>query len=194
MLPDFPPVRSFLDRLLNEWLERRIAGRLGVFNLARRVVVHEGDRMRLRRFDGSIDEKGMEEIRSSISVVKEKLAEEGLAAVLSALEKTAEDVAAQQSKLFIKRLEEAVQEAGQVVDAEGQPPTFDLVLDMLDKMLIDFDEQGRPEWPSVVCGAKVYEKAKNWEITDEQERRLSELTERKRLEWRDGESDRKLVG
>jgi len=194
MLPDFPSVRSFLDRLLNEWLERRIAGRLGVFNLARRVVVHEGDRMRLRRFDGSVDEKGMEEIRSSISVVREKLAEEGLAAVLSALEKTAEDVAAQQSKLFIKRVEEAVQEAGQVVDAEGQPLTFDLVLDMLDKMLIDFDEQGRPKWPSVVCGAKAFEKAKNWEITDEQERRLSELTERKRLEWRDGESDRKLVG
>lgn len=194
MLPDFPRVRSLLNDLLNEEMEQMVARRQGILNMARRLVIHEGNRMRLRRFDGTVDEKGLEEIKSQITIRQDKLAEGGLAAVREAIQETAQDVAAQQSKVFFDRVREAVQDSGQVVDAKGKPLTFDLVLKMLEQMPIDFDEQGRPEWPSIVCGSRVFEKLRKMEITDEQERRMSKLIEQKRLEWRDRESDRKLVG
>jgi hypothetical protein len=193
MLPDFPKVRSEATRILEAWFEGRRGQRLGIMQQMKNVVMHEGHRTSLHRWDGSVEQKPMKKLGAPIRLMREDLEEKGFGAVLEALDKTAQDIADKQGKFFIQRLKETLEEAGQTIEAKGQPLTFDLVLDLLEKIEFDFDEHGQPIWPSALSGPSLAEKAKAWTITDEQKQRLEAIVERKRITWRDREGDRKLV-
>jgi hypothetical protein len=83
------------------------------------------------------------------------------------------------------------------VNGKGQPFTFELFLETLEKISIDFDDQGNPYLPTVVVspelGAKLKSKLPEWEANPDYDKRFKELIERKRKEWNDRESHRKLV-
>jgi len=70
---------------------------------------------------------------------------------------------------------------------------LDLIMTMWESMDIDFDETGNPRLPTIVASSKIREQLEKQEITDEQKERFEQLIERKRFEWRDRESNRKLV-
>jgi hypothetical protein len=72
---------------------------------------------------------------------------------------------------------------GNVVDGQGQPFSFDLVLDVLDKIQIDFDEAGNPEMPTMVLSPDLFEKIKMRPPTQEQVKRRDEIIKRKREEF-----------
>jgi hypothetical protein len=61
-------------------------------------------------------------------------------------------------------------------------------------MEFDFDENGQPQRPTMMCNPLVFEKVRKWEVTDEQKVRLAAIVEKKRLAWREREGNRKLVG
>jgi len=194
MLPDFPKVRAGATKILEAWFEGRRGQRLGIMQQMKNVVMHEGHRTSLHRWDGSVEQKPMKKLGAPIRLMREDLEKKGLGAVLEALDKTAQDIADKQGKFFFQRLNETLEETGQTLDAQGQPLTFDLVLDLFEKMEFDFDEHGQPVWPTMMCNPLMLEKVRKWEVTDEQKARLAALVEKKRLAWRDREGDRKLVG
>ena len=157
------------------------------------VVMHEGHRMELRRSDGSIERRLLKNIGTAIRIHTDDLEKRGLQAVLAAMEVAAADLAEKQSRFFFERLNETLEEAGQTRDAGGKPFTFDLMLEALEMVDIDFDEHGQPIWPTFLCGRAHYETAQKWVLTDEQKQKDEELVERKRLAWRERESNRRLV-
>jgi hypothetical protein len=121
------------------------------------------------------------------------LEKRGLSAILEAMEQTANEMAKQQTKHFITRLDEICKESGQVYDAKGQPLTFDTLLGLLETIDIDFDQRGQPLMPTILSGSDVVKKIGDLKITDEQNKRYSEILERKYSEWRDRESNRRLA-
>ena len=193
MLPDLPKVRKDADDLLHAWFERQRAARTGIMRQIKAEVMYEGHWMKLLRFDGSVEQRALKKMGTTVRLTRDELEKKGLLAVLEAMDRAADGLAEKQSNFFFQRVEETLKDAGQARDAAGKPFTFDLMLDALEMVDVDFDEQGQPMWPTLVCEHSLYETAQKWVLTDEQRKKHEELTERKLLAWRQRESDRRLV-
>jgi hypothetical protein len=195
MLPDMPTVRDYGQQWLNYHLFLKIAKNTGFMQAMRQPeTLREGNKNKLLRYDGTIDDVPMKGIGTKIEIKVDDLDQHGLKEVLKVLDKAAHDMARQQSKNFFERLHQICDETGQVYDNKGRPLTFDSILDLLDSIPIDFDEDGQPIMPSILAGSRVIEKLLKQEIHDEQIKKQNEIIERKYSEWRDREGDRRLVG
>jgi hypothetical protein len=128
-----------------------------------------------------------------ISLSCKELKEKGMAAVLEAYESAGHDMGDKQKGLFFRRFEEVVTETGQFVDAGGHPFTFDLWLETLDKVELDFSDDGEPVLPTPIAPPHVLKAMLTWEPTHDQIKRFREIIEKKRWTWRDRESDRRLA-
>jgi len=107
-------------------------------------------------------------------------------------------MAGDMAKHSIGVLEKVTERTGNVVKGEkGEGITPKLILDAIEKMEIGFDEKGNPIMPVLVMSPQDFEKIKAeqkaWESDGELEKRRREIIEKKRKEWIDRESNRKLV-
>lgn len=84
---------------------------------------------------------------------------------------------------FFKGLAEITDAAGTSVDGRGQPFSFDMLNDVLEKLYIEFDEEGKPILPTLLMHPMMAERIKNMRLTPEQERRQAEIIERKKAEY-----------
>lgn len=195
MLPDMPAVQDYCLQWFKYNLFLKMAKNTGFMQAMRQPEpLQEGNKNKLLRYDGTIDDVPMKAIDTKIEIKVDDLDQHGHKEVLKVLDEAARDMARQQSKNFFERLNQICDETGQVYDNKGQPLTFDSILDLLDSMPIDFDEKGQPIMPSILAGPRVIEKLLKQEPSDEQIKKRNEIIERKYSEWRDRESDRRLVG
>jgi len=196
MLPDFPKIKEKLKEAINRYLQNLV--RQEPFLSQIRVEHHfEGNRMSSGTEDGELDQSEYKEISGEFSIKKEDIIAKGPMAFIENVYNTAEEIKKQKAKLVFEKLKEVTDKTGNVVNGKGQPFTFDLFIEMLEKIWIDFDDQGKPLLPTVVVspelGAKLKEKLPEWESNPEYKERFEDLIERKRKEWNDRESNRKLV-
>jgi hypothetical protein len=84
---------------------------------------------------------------------------------------------------FFKGLGEVTGAVGTSLDAEGRPFSFDMLNDMLEKLHIEFDEEGEPILPTLVMHPMMAERIKNMKPTPKQEKRHAEIIKRKRAEY-----------
>jgi hypothetical protein len=113
----------------------------------------------------------------------------------------AREPAAEMGKQVVRRLYEMIHEtatkAGNVVDAGGRPFTYDLFLEILEKVQFDFNADGSPIWPSLNLGSEAYAKFKRqwpeWLKDENFYTRLSTVIDRKREEFYEREACRRLV-
>jgi hypothetical protein len=110
-----------------------------------------------------------------------------------ALDDMATDALKQMMPKFFERIGGLSEAAGTTVDAQGEPLSYELYLCGLEKVEIDFDEQGNPILPTMVMGPDMYEA---WQKlpppTEARQRALHEAIERKRREFNDRRRHRKL--
>lgn len=78
---------------------------------------------------------------------------------------------------------EILREAGQDIDAQGQPLSMGLLLKALEKIEIDFDADGKPKMPTLVVHPEMAKKLAETPPTPEEEKQLEALIERKRQEF-----------
>ncbi len=94
---------------------------------------------------------------------------------------------------FFKYLNQVCEASGNVVDAKGEPFSYDLLLKVLDKIEIPFDENGNPELPTMVVHQDMLEKLRKLPPpTEEQLQKHKEIIDRKRKEHNDRRRNRKL--
>lgn len=82
-----------------------------------------------------------------------------------------------------KGIEEITNATGNVVNAGGKPFSWDHFNDVIEKMSLEFDDDGNPLLPTMVVHPNQFEKIKSIEPTPEQLSRKSEIIERKRAEF-----------
>lgn len=87
------------------------------------------------------------------------------------------------SRSFFLGIQEITDATGQVLDAKGSPFTFDTILDMLEKMPVEFDGEGEPKLPTIVMHPKLFESVRELKITEEQRQRQEEILGRKKEEF-----------
>jgi len=195
MLPDFPKLKERLLRLA--WFEHRQRVEAdGLVGAISAVPYFEGQRFATGDVEGFVEQSVPEVIAIPYEIDRAAIIERGIEALNNALKKATElQIQAMHEMLFRK----AVARVGNQVDAGGQPFSSDLYFKMLETVQIDFDDQGRPDTSSVRLvmhpdqAQKVQPLMAQWENDEEFQRRYKEIMLKKRDEWRDRESNRKLV-
>ena len=196
MLPDFPRIKDKWAKTFIKYVKANVT-RASLLSQIKTVPHFEGNRMSTQYSDGEVDRPNYERLSSALSVKDDDLIKMGPEAFKDGLDRTAAELREQQSKLIFERMNEITQKTGNAVDAKGQPLSHDLLLQTLEKMQIDFDEDGQPLMPTLVVSPGQYEEFKKkiveWEKDPKCQENYNKLIESKRKEWDDRESNRKLV-
>jgi hypothetical protein len=142
-------------------------------------------------------ESAFEQIYAQAPVKRKDIIEKGLKVYFESIPLMADEVIKQKTKLLFAKIDQIVHETGNIVRLKGKPLTPERYLELLEKTQIDFDDQGKPHIPTLVVspeiGIQLKQKFAEWDKNPVHRQKFQELIERKREEWNDRESNRKLV-
>ena len=198
MLPDFPRLKERLLRLA--WFEH--GGRIQADELVgaiRAVPCFEGRRFATGDVDGYVERTEAEVMAFPYEVERSAVIERGLDAFRESLAKATALQIQAMHEMLLREAGEATARVGNTVDAGGQPFSEELYFKMLETVQIDFDELGRPDTSGtrMVMHSDQAERVRalmeKWEKDESFQQRYRDLMLKKREEWSDRESNRKLV-
>ena len=193
MLPDFPKIKRKVNELLTRYLQRLVRAD-PLLSKIKEQPVFEGNRMSSGVRTG---ESVFEQISAQSPVKRKDIIEKGLKVYFKSIPLMADEIIKQKTKLLFAKIGQSTQETGNIVDLKGKPLTPERFLELLEKIWIDFDDKGKPHIPTLVVspetGIQLKQKFAEWAKDPVHERKFEELMERKREEWNDRESNRKLV-
>jgi hypothetical protein len=116
-----------------------------------------------------------------------------LDALAEQVNKAAEERLAKIMPHFFDVLHRITDAAGTAADAGGRPFSFELYLEALERMEIQFDREGNPILPTLVMHPVMAEQLRSLPpMTQEQQRAMDDLIERKRTEFNASRRHRKL--
>lgn len=196
MLPDFPDLKDELHKLFMTKLKLSIQEQAPLIAIIPRRRYHEGEGGMSVREDGSVESTELEEYSADVTYDLAEIKDLTLEEAFSRYQEIVGQVAKQQEKTVISRVSEAARSVGNQIDARGKELSPDHVLEMLETVRIDFNEEGNPIWPTLVLTPVTKEKMEEVQRQLEEEpykSRMEELVQKKRQEWNDRESSRKLV-
>lgn len=81
---------------------------------------------------------------------------------------------------FVRTMMEVTEATGNTINAEGRPLSFDMINDAIELIDISFDEQGKPNLPSIMVGPEMSKRLMAIEPTPEQLQRYREILQRKK--------------
>jgi hypothetical protein len=198
MLPDFPRIKERLLRLV--FMERQERIRADeLVGAIRRVPYFEGQMFASGDVDGHVEHTESEVNAFPYEIDRAAIIERGVDAMRESLAKaTAVEIQAMR-QMLLRKVSESVQRVGNDISAEGRPFSADLYFKMLDTVQIDFDELERPDISGTRIvvhpdqAERVEKLMEEWQRDESFQQRYQEVMLKKRDEWRDRESNRKLV-
>lgn len=198
MLPDLPNLKRDIQRTLGRYLQRQVDARLGVFSQSPKHMIHEGDRMRTIRADGSKDESDLQKASAELTLKSDQIPALSVEERIKKLDNMAEQIARQMTEHMFGSLGATLEKAGQVVERKGKPFDAEAIFEALEKIQLDFDRTGNIQNLSIVVpplllpnAKKAFEQIQSDPLL---QKRYEEIIVRKRLEYRDRKAARKLVG
>ena len=196
MLPDFPNTKNKLATILNNLVKLAVK-KDPLLSQVKEVPVFEGEGLAIQREDGTIDRTNFKKIESPITINKNEIIEKGINAYIDNVIPLARGIINQQKAYMFSEISRVTEEVGNVVNAQGQPFTFDLFIQLVRKIEISFDDNDKPIMPTLTVspdiGKKLSDPKCDWNTNPEYIKRFEEIINQKRKEWHDRESNRKLV-
>jgi hypothetical protein len=198
MLPDYPELKRELVADLNlllRLLVRQNAPLVGRIKNYRQV---EGDKFTVETNEQYVT-KTFKQLSAQVAIPAGLSSSDTHTKFMEQLVDAAENIAHQSEGMLFSTLDEVTASTGNVLDAKGEPFHPSVLWDMVEKTDLEFDEKtGKPRLPSIVLHPDVMKsilpKFAEWEADLELKARRTEVLEKKKDEWRDRESRRKLVG
>lgn len=197
MLPDFLKTKEKLKKMLDSERKKAELLHLGPVADAPRSMIFEGKRTNrtvIIYTDAPCEEIKMEKLTSRLAVKWEEVETMTHEIVLNKINETAKEMAEQIKKSYYGTLIEAAEEAGNVTSTDGKPLSVDMILEMLEKMNVSFDEEGNPSGLTFAGSPELRPVIAEVISQAESDPRYQTLMEEKKEEWRARESRRKLVG
>ncbi|MYB02572.1 hypothetical protein F4X90_23260 [Candidatus Poribacteria bacterium] len=193
MLPDFPKTKAKLGKMIRSEMKKAHFRHMGPFADSPKTIIHEGNKVILIRADGSTDEMNMKKTEAVVEIKQEEIEEMTHEKVLDKIDTMARELAKQMAKIGYEVLDRATEEIGNVVSVDG-PLSLNDFWESLEKMHIDFDEEGQPSGLRLVAHPKMSSTLEGIYSQIESHPHYQEIMERKREEWRVRENNRALVG
>jgi hypothetical protein len=196
MLPDFPKLKAEVHRDVLARIRRRADSADSVVSQIKRLSQHEGRDMRYDRIDAPPVESGPEELGARFEVLVSEVPDLIGPKLDAKIEEIAQEIAKQQAKMFFRRVGETCDEVGNTINANGQPLSAELMLEMFSNAQLNFGPDGKPTGQFVIHPdmAPALKRAdEELEGDPELKRRFEDILRRKREEWATRESHRKLA-
>ena len=194
MLPDFLKTKEKLKRMLDSERKKAELLHLGPVADAPKSMIFEGNKTIIIYEDGSCAEVKMEKATSRLEVKWEEVETMTHETILNKIDNVAKEMAEQIKKSYYETLSEAAEEASNVTSTDGKTLSVDMILEMVKKMHLSFDEEGNPSGLTFAGSPKLRPVLAEIISQAESDPRYQALMEQKREEWRVRESRRKLVG
>lgn len=198
MLPNFPKLKNKLEKLyIQRMLKVQKESGSPVLDVPR-VKQFEGNKIIFRYPDGTTRELKMKKIESGIKINLENVEKMEPDDIREQIDQLAQDAARQQAKIAYDEISKAAKSVGNVIDVKGKELSIDDFFNMIEKLWIDFDKNGKPNIPQIIGGEKAVKAFSKimvqLETEPELNKRFEQILRKKREEWRDREASRKLVG
>ncbi len=198
MLPDYPNIKSILSKHFLDYIFQEKDKMIYPFSEAPRHKSFEGNLTRYIREDGTVENSKYEEYALNFEINLKDINNLSLQDIFKKLQEIAYELAKKEIDLFNKAIDHAATNVGNKFDIEGEPLQVEHFFRMLDKIHIEFDKDGKPIMPSIIAGKSAAEAflelSDSIESTPDYKVRYEQLIEKKRMEWNDRETARKLVG
>lgn len=197
-LPKYREAKKIIEEMLSDRITNVSRNKMVPFNESPNIVQHEGKTLIHNTLDNSSRQKTMSYQKTQFEYVfkYDKIPDMQPEDVLKIVDEKAEAMGEEMAKYQFKVLDETVKEAGNVVDAKGQKPSIEMFLDVLEKISITFDKDGKPNMPTLVIGHK---QANDWKAVIEQSKtpeideKFNEIMKKKKEEYDAEQAGRKLV-
>jgi len=197
MLPDFPRLKERLSSLLTARMKSVYRGHGKPFADLPFAHIQEGDCVRMVRADGSHETIEMKHHQVTIRLPTDEIENLSTEDIYRKFDQAAEEMARKMFQTFLQSVDKAATEVGNVIRFDGHPTVEDL-LRFYATVDIDFDAEGHPVLPTLVCGKQMYEHVQEIlpqiESDPDVKRRMEAILAKKQEEWRDREASRRLVG
>jgi len=192
-LPLYPQLKEGLEKMFLDLIYAASQQELGPFAESPRFTQHEGSSHSYNTVDGEERSTDYQEFMIEFELSAADFMNMELGDVIRLVMQQAREFGSQQSRYHYARLDQIIEEVGNKVTG---PLTLDKFFEAIEQLFIPFDDSGNPQWPTLVINPntapRVRELAQAME-TDEAKARLAEVIERKREQWDEEQSRRKLV-
>lgn len=196
MLPDFPKTKLEISELLNTRVRLKIKALSPFAALPRTFTQHEGNVLSYPQEGSGRVTHGFESFGGTRMLQIDEIPKLVGEKLLQKIDWIAEEIAKQFTQHGFRVLDKAAEQTGNRIDANGKPFDKEMFLQMLESVEMTFDESGKPELVLLMhpdMAKVVQELGPSWEQDPVFKKRHSEVLMVKREEWRDRESNRKLV-
>lgn len=159
--------------------------------------IFEGDKSEMLREDGDCDEINMREFTTENIIPRKTILYGTLREVVDVFKPIGEAMASDKEKLMLDLMEVTTEKTGNIVDGRGKPLSHEMILEVFEKIQIDFDDNGVAKMPTIVASPameKKFEELFKGPQAAEFQKKFDALMDRKKAEWRAREADRVLVG
>lgn len=199
MLPDYPELKRELRADLNLQLRLILNISAPLASGIRSYVQAEGNSFTYETTEGEIITKKFLRMEAKFEVPGGLSSAQTYEEFMSKATEAAKSIARQSSDVLYSTIEQETTRIGNALDARGKPFHPNMMWDMIEKMELDFDERTeQAKMPTMVMHPDMLKaiasKFREWEADPELQKRRSEVLRKKKEEWRDRESRRKLVG
>lgn len=192
MLPNAKSLKDKIQALIERRIHHESRRRCGPFAECPVHIIHEGGRMVTHRADGSVEQSDLIKASAEATIIQKKRGTLSNSERAELIEEVTNSLANQMSSHFFSSLGIGLEKAGQVVDAKGLSPV-EAFFRAIDRMEVDFDENGEVKDLIIACGPEFESEVKRAIDTDPLlAKRFEDLKTKKREEWRAREATRKL--
>lgn len=196
MLPEFPKTAADLLKYAAMRIDMARKAIAPITDIGIQTVAHEGRAFSYEQEGTGVVSDSYEEFATPVELKFVEIPSLTGHAFEAKLETIANEQAKQMSKFVYSRMDDILTKAGMGVDAGGRPFSKDILLKMLEGMQVSFDEAGQPDLTFFAHPTMAEEMDKRWREWAEDEEFMAayhDLLNKKREEFLDRESNRKLV-
>jgi hypothetical protein len=199
VLPDLPKFKADIANVFHTIFKNRVNEYLGFVGEVPRNIIKEGSNPVILRPDASRDETVLKAASAETIFKLEEIPSLSIEQRIAKLDIAAREMANQISSHAFAKINEVVDSVGNKFDAKEKPFDVEAVFTMLEKIQMDFEDNGiKHKEITVVVPPALTARAKATmeQIHQDPElsKRYKKIIDNKRVEWRAREATRKLVG
>ena len=198
MLPDLPTLKADIAEQFRLFFIQRVNACLGVVGELPRCIIKEGRNPVIFRPDSSRDETKLQAASVETIFNCDEIPHISVQDRMARLDDAARKMASQISTHAFATINETVDKVGNVIDGRGKPLSPAIFFEVIEKMQIDFDNDGNFKDLTVVVPPQMIQRFNEVMEKIQQDPELQghykSIIDNKRMEWRDRETARKLVG
>jgi len=154
----------------------------------------EGNASSAIREDGERDETEMRQFSTELQIPTDTILYGTINDIAEIFTPLGRELVSQKERVLFQSVEEWTEKTGNVVNSEGKPFSMEKLLELFEKIHIDFDDQGKPRMPTFVAGKEIMEQFRRLSEEPVHQRAFNAIMVRKKAEWLAREADRTLVG